>query len=85
MARQRIARRIEVGVINNHIGWLFHFDDGTSEAFSFDLPTIQGFIAALQQVIEQLENHLLSTAFRDTIGVQDSAQVRLTNPGESHE
>lgn len=80
MAHQRIAKTIEVGTIQDHIGWVLHMDDGTSEAFSFDLPTTQGFITALQAAVEQLENQYQAAAFRDRIGIQEQATLRLVDP-----
>lgn len=80
MPTPRIAKHIQVGVVTTHVGWIVEYEDGETQAFSFDLPTTRAFIQALEQAADQLTEIVHAPSFRDSIGIGEDVQLRLTDP-----
>jgi hypothetical protein len=79
----KVITQIQVGPIDEKVGWVLTYDTGLQESYSLHLGTARQFMQGLQEVILLMEHQLqqASQGTRDGMGVHDQVSIRLTEPG----
>jgi hypothetical protein len=78
---QKHITQIQLGVVDNKVGWVFEYDQHPSEAFALHLPIARQFMQSLQELILLMEQSQAPVhGPQDGLSVDDSVQVRLSDP-----
>jgi hypothetical protein len=83
MQPTRVTERIELGSHEGRVGFIMYFQGGGSEAFVFDLATMEQLCRQGLTLVEQVrEAERPPLPFRSTVAMADRASVRLMPPKE---
>lgn len=77
----RQVRHIDVGMWQDKVGYTMHFADGDKEHFLFTAEVAERMAQAILSSVEQLR-YLKEVIPGDSVKVDDSVQVRITEPKE---
>ena len=77
----RHVKHIDVGMYQHQVGYTMYFSSGEKEHFLFDEDVAETLAKSLLSSVEQLR-YLKNVIPGDSVKVEDSVQVRITEPKE---